>query len=388
MKSIQDIELNHKRVFIRADLNVPFTDKGAIADDTRLQAAANTVNYALERHARVLLASHLGRPKGEKDPKLSLQPVATALSKILNKEVRFVADCVGPEVEHAVENLPPGEVLLLENLRFHPEEKKAELHFAEQLAKLCDVYVNDAFATAHRAHASTVTMAQLVAERVAGLTLKNEMEQLSKALESPQKPLVAIIGGAKVSGKIAAIRHISKLADEVLIGGAMANTFFAAQGHSVGKSLYEPEQADYARELLNSTSNLVLPSDVVIATSLQAPGATKNVSVDAIPQDMMALDIGSESLKQFQKSIEGAGTVVWNGPVGAFEFPPFDTGTVAIAKALATTKAYTVVGGGDSDLAVHRAGVINDIDYISTGGGAFLAVLEGGELPAVKALSS
>lgn len=389
MKYIHQIPLRGKRVFIRADFDVPLNDQGEIVNDTRIQAAIPTIRKALEDDAKVILAAHMGRPKG-KDPKLSLKPVQAALSKILGKDVQFSTDCVGPESEALSSALRPGEILLLENVRYHAEEEKNGEDFAKALARHADVYVNNAFATAHRAHASTFGIVSHVSTAVGGLTLENELGYFAKAFENPARPLVAIFGGAKVSTKIDAIRHVGKKADRIIVGGAMANTFFAARGYSLGKSLFEPEVIDVARqtekELQESGCELLLPVDVVIAETLKSGVPTSCVSVTEIPSDKMALDIGPKSVEIFCSAIQNAKTIIWNGPMGAFETPEFASGTHSLVKALSDSPALTVVGGGDTDLALEQCHAAEKMDYVSTAGGAFLCLLEGAELPAVSAL--
>jgi len=389
MKYIDQVDLKGKTVFIRGDLNVPFDDAGAIADDTRITATIPTVRYALDRGAKVVLASHLGRPKG-KDPKQSLAPVARRLSELLGVRVTMAEDCIGDAVQEQVKALREGNVLLLENLRFYKEEEKNDPAFAEKLSKLAEVYVNDAFATAHRAHASTEGMVKHMKVAVGGFTLKNELEYFKKAFANPERPLVAVFGGAKVSTKIAAIKNVGARANRIIVGGAMANTFFAADGHSVGKSLFEPGELETARETKKQLSEngceLVLPVDVLVASELKAGVQTKVADIREIPPDMMALDIGPKSIELFKSALADAKTIIWNGPMGAFETADFSKGTFAIVDALTHSKGLTVVGGGDTDLALHQCHAIEKMGYVSTAGGAFLCLLEGAELPAVIAL--
>ncbi len=389
MKYIDQIDLSEKRVFIRADLNVPLDAEGRITEDTRIQATIPTVRYALERGAKVILASHLGRPKGV-DPKQSLRPLVEPLQEALGVPVIMAPDCVGAEVESLVLALKPKQVLLLENLRFHKEEEKNDAEFAAKLAKNIEAYVNDAFATAHRAHASTAGMVPLVPVTAGGFTLKTELEFFSRAFANPERPLAAIFGGAKVSTKIEAIQNVGKRANKILIGGAMANTFFAADGLEVGKSLYEPDFLDTARRtktaLAEQGCELVLPVDVVVAPELKSGVTTKVVDVNAIPSDMSALDIGPKSVKLFQRALSDVKTIIWNGPMGAFETPEFASGTFAVVDTLSASKALTVVGGGDTDVALHQRHAFEKMGYVSTAGGAFLCLLEGAPLPAVEAL--
>jgi phosphoglycerate kinase len=382
--SIRDLELAGKRVFIRVDFNVPLAPGGRqITSDKRIRASLPTIRYALERGAGLILASHLGRPKGKPNPEMSLKPVADKLSELLGRTVEMAPDCVGPEVEAM---LPaPGEVLLLENLRFHPEEEKNDPGFSQQLARLCNAYVNDAFGSAHRAHASTVGMVAYVPEAAAGLLMEKEIEYLTRVTRNPERPSVAILGGAKVSDKIEVIQNLMKVIDRMLIGGAMAYTFLRARGEDTGKSLVEEDKIELARQLMaDAGDKLVLPADHAVAPELKE-GAAAQV-VKRIPPDMMGLDIGPETILQYSKAIAGSKTIIWNGPMGVFEIPPFDTGTVAIAKAVAHSGALSVVGGGDSEKAVKVAGVAEKISHISTGGGASLEFLAGIELPGVAIL--
>lgn len=390
LRYMQDFDLTGARVFIRADLNVPLTKSGEIADDTRIKASLETIEYALQHNARVVLASHLGRPKGKVSPEYSLRPVAAALAKLISYPVEFVEDCVGEKVEEKVSALKNGQLLLLENLRFYKEEEANDEAFAKSLSKLCDIYVNDAFATAHRAHASTAGICSYVDKRACGFTPRRELEYFSKALDNPRRPLVAILGGAKITTKIKVINNVSKKADVMLIGGAMANTFFAAQGYEVGKSLVELEQVALAREILesmkSSSCRLVLPVDATVASKFESGVPTKHVPLGGVGADEMIVDIGPKSVELFKQEIASAGTVVWNGPVGAFEIEEFSNGTFSVAKAMADSPALTVVGGGDTDLALHKIHVYDKMSYVSTAGGAFLELLEGCKLPAIEAL--
>jgi phosphoglycerate kinase len=387
MRLIDQLELRGKRVFIRVDFNVPLAN-GAVADATRIEAALPTIRYAREHGGRVVLASHLGRPKGVSKPALSLAPVRAALADRLGAAVQMASDCIGPEVEAAVNGLRDGEVLLLENLRFHAEEERNDEGFARALARLGDVYVNDAFGTAHRAHASTVGMVRFVPERAAGFLLQRECEYLGKVLRAPERPMVAILGGAKVSDKIQVIRSLLERVDALLIGGAMAYTFLRAQGRETGRSLIEPDQIALAGELLKAAGDrrvqMLLPSDHVVAAETRAGSAA--TTVRDIPADKIGLDIGPQTIAQFQSVIAPARTIFWNGPLGMFEVPPFDAGTMAIAAAVADSSAVSVVGGGDSVAAVMRSGRADAITHISTGGGASLEFLEGVALPGLVAL--
>lgn len=384
-KTVRDIDVAGKRVLVRVDFNVPL-EKGRVTDDTRIRAAIPTIRYLMDHGARVILMSHLGRPKGGPSDDLRLEPAARRLSELLGKEVRWVHDCIGPEVEAAVHALKKGEVLLLENLRFHPEEEKNDPAFAAQLAKLGDVYVNDAFGAAHRAHASTAGIAQYL-PAVAGFLMEKELTFLGKALENPERPFITILGGAKISDKIGVIRNLIPRVDRLLIGGGMANTFLKAQGYEMGDSLVEEESLDTARELLQAAGDkLRLPIDVVIADRFDNEAQRRVVKADAVPAGWRVLDIGPETVKAFRAELTNARTVVWNGPMGVFEFPNFAAGTFAIAETLASLPATTIVGGGDSVAAVQRAGVAYQITHISTGGGASLEFLEGRTLPGVAAL--
>jgi len=382
--TIRDLDLSGKRVFIRVDFNVPLAPGGQeIASDKRIRASLPTIRYALEHGGALILASHLGRPKGKPNPEMSLKPVAKRLQELLGLSVAMAPDCVGPQVQAM---LPaPGRVLLLENLRFHPEEEKNDTEFSRQLASLCDVYVNDAFGSAHRAHASTVGMVAHVSQAGAGLLMEQELKYLTMVTRNPQRPCVAILGGAKVSDKIEVIANLMKIVDKLLIGGAMAYTFLKAKGEPAGKSLVEDDKVTLAGELMASAGDkLLLPLDHVVAAELKEGAA--NQLVDRIPDSMMGLDIGPRTIEAYTRVIATAKMIVWNGPMGVFEKPPFDKGTVAIAKAVAESGAISVVGGGDSEKAVKSAGMADKISHISTGGGASLEFLAGIELPGVAVL--
>jgi len=390
IRSIDQLDLSGKRALIRVDFNVPLDKSGAITDDTRIKAVLPTIRLAAEKGAKTILASHLGRPKGKKLPEMSLAPVAPRLSSLLGKEVRFVPDCTGEAVDKAVAAMRPGDVILLENVRFNPGEEKNDEAFGKALASLCDVYVNDAFATAHRGHSSNVAVTRFVKEKAAGLLMKDEIAYFEKALVAPARPLVAVFGGAKISGKIEAINNVLGKVDKILIGGAMANTFFAAQGLEVGKSLYEAEMTETARKVLANAASrkvkLYLPVDVVVADRLDAAAATKHVPVQEIPDGWMAADVGPATSILFKEAIQDARTIVWNGPLGAFEIGAFANGTYSLMRALAESPAITIVGGGDTDTALHKAGLFSRMSYVSTGGGAFLELLEGKRLPGIAAL--
>lgn len=389
IKVIDQLDLQNKRVFIRVDFNVPL-EKGEVADTTRIEAVLPTIRYALKQNAKLILASHLGRPKGEPDPAMSLKPVSEALSKFLDAPVPLAPDCIGPQVQDMVNRMSSAEALLLENLRFHAGEQKNDEDFARALASIADVYVNDAFGTAHRAHASTVGMVQYVKEKAAGFLLKRECDYLGKILEYPARPLLAILGGAKVSDKIQVIQSLLQLVDALLIGGAMAYTFLRSQGQKTGESLVEEDQLDLARNLLVMASDrkvpILLPTDHVVAVKPEEGSLSDTVSGD-IPEGKIGLDIGPETITTFSKEIARAETIFWNGPMGYFEVNPFDAGTMAIAKAMANSGAVTVVGGGDSVAAVKRSGLAERFSHISTGGGATLKFMEGETLPGLAALS-
>jgi phosphoglycerate kinase len=392
IKSIRDIDIRGKRVFFRFDFNVPLDDSATIKDDTRIRRALPTLEYALAQGAKAILSSHLGRPKGERNPKMSLRPVANRLQELLGRPIAFVDDCVGDAVKHAVDALPEGGALLLENLRFHAGETKNDPGFSAELALLADVYVNDAFGTAHRAHASTVGIAELVKEKAAGLLLKEELDSLGKAFSQPQRPVLAIFGGAKVSDKLAVLNNILDRMDIILIGGGMANTFLKAKGTEVGASRVEEDMLATAGDMLASAQakgcSVVLPVDVVVADKMEADAETSVVPADRVAPAVMALDIGPLTAEAFGTEIRKAGTIVWNGPMGVFEIPAFSQGTMEIARFVADAPGFSVVGGGDTIRAVHQAGIEDKISYISTGGGAFMEFMEGKTLPGVAALES
>ncbi len=385
-KTVGDIDVKGKRVFVRVDFNVPVKD-GVVGDDTRIRAALPTILYLLEQGAAVMLASHLGRPKGGPEAKYSLKPVADHLAKLLGKPVHFAEDCVGAAAESAAAALKPGEVLVLENTRFHPEEEKNDEGMSKGLAKLADVYVNDAFGTAHRAHASTAGIAAYL-PAVAGFLLEKEIKYLGQAVDDPKRPFVAILGVAKISDKIGVIKNLLQKADAILIGGGMANTFFKAQGYPMGDSLVEEEALETARQLLAEGKDKIrLPFDVILADKFDAEAESKVIQTGAVPDGWRILDIGPESVAAYGKVIAAAGTVVWNGPMGVFEFPKFAAGTYGVAKAVAESGAVSVIGGGESVAAINQSGLADKITHISTGGGASLEMLEGLELPGVAALA-
>ena len=387
--TIEQLELHEKRVFLRADLNAPL-EGDKVGDDTRLAAVVPTIRHALSHGAAVVLASHLGRPKGRRDPAYSLAPVAERMAALLGQPVPLAPDCVGADVSALAKALAPGQVLLLENLRFHPEEEANDDGFARELAALADCYVNDAFAAAHRAHASIAAITQHLHPAAAGLLMKSELEALGRILEAPKRPLVAILGGAKVSDKVTLVEHLLERVNALAIGGGMAFTFLHALGHGVGRSLLEADRVETARHVLDAARRrgvqVVLPIDAIVAPGLDAP-AGRAVSIREIPADQMGLDIGPRTVERFASVVKSAGTVVWNGPMGVFEKTPFAAGTLGVARAVAEGSAFSVIGGGDTVAAVNQAGVADRIGYISTAGGAFLEFLEGRTLPGVEALT-
>lgn len=387
---IQDLPIKGKRVFIRADFNVPIDDNLVITDDRRIRSTIPTINYAIDEGAKVILASHLGRPKGKIDPRFSLSPVARRLQRLLNKEVIFAPDCIGSQVESMVSKMKDGDVMLLENLRYHIEEEKNDLNFAKALSKLADYFVNDAFGASHRAHASIVGIPKFLPS-AAGFLLKKEIEYLKGSVEDPIRPFVAILGGSKVSGKIGVLGNLVDKVDKVIVGGGMAFTFIKALDYEIGDSLVEPDMIELAKGIMDNLKKkgvkFYLPVDCVIAQEVAAGTETKIVTSQEIPKGWRALDIGPASVKLFSEAIENAKTIIWNGPMGVFEIDAFSRGTTAVANAVADAYAMTIVGGGDTDYAVHKAGVSDAITFISTGGGASLQLLEGKELPGISALT-
>jgi len=389
-KTLRGQNVSGKRVLVRVDFNVPMDEFGNIEDDTRIKASLPTIEYLLDAKAKVILMSHLGRPKGTRDPKLSLQPVAKRLSRYLNREVKMAPDCVGEEVKRMVENLKEGEVLLLENLRFHPGEEGKDPEFAKELASYGDIYVSDAFGTCHRKHASVYLVPQFLKPAVMGFLLEKEISYFERAMINPQRPVVAIIGGAKVSSKLGILKNLLRRVDKLFVGGAMAFTFIRAMGYRTGKSLVEEELLETAKDIMDVAKKLevklYLPVDFVIGTEVSDKTSTKVVPWQEIPDGWMGLDIGPVSVSLLREILSDAQTVVWNGPMGVFELDRFKDGTYQTAKMLAESPALTIAGGGDTDHAIHRAGVYNAIDFVSTGGGAFLELLEGKTLPCIEVL--
>lgn len=387
MRTIRDIDLDNKRVVMRVDFNVPMDDAGGIIDDTKMTAALPTIQHLLQHGARLVLMSHLGRPNGKPNAEFSLKPVAARLGQLLGQEVLMAEDCIGPAVEEQAAQLSPGQVLMLENVRFHPEEEKNDPGFSQQLSRLGDVFVNDAFGSAHRAHASTVGIAGYLPS-YAGFLLESEVNILRQVLDFPQPPRMAILGGAKVKDKLGLINNLLNKLDVLLVAGGIGNSFLAAKGRNVGKSLYEPDMLAECRELLDladkKNKHILIPVDVVITDKIGPDSRSRTVDIDQVPADMMIADIGPKTIKGFSMAISKARTIIWNGPVGVYEYPQFAAGTEAIARAIAASGAVSVIGGGDSAAAIQKLGLEKDITHISTGGGATLEFLEGIELPGVK----
>ncbi len=390
MKYIDEIDIKGKKVLFRFDFNVPLDSNLKITDDTRIRAILPTLNHALDENARIIIASHLGRPKGKPAPQLSLAPVAKRLSRLLGKEVTMAHDCVGPDVMKLVEEMKPGEVVLLENLRFHPEEEKNDDRFSKELADLADIFIDDAFGNAHRSHASNVGITKYVKKCAAGFLIKKELNYLIRAVDKPARPFVAIIGGSKVSGKLEALVNLIEKVDKVIIGGGMAFTFLKALGNEVGKSIVEDDLIDKALQVMETAKKLgvklYLPVDCVIAENISAEAESKIVPVQEMNGHWMGLDIGPATITLFTEALSNAKTIIWNGPMGVFEIDAFGRGTAAMVHSVANSYALTIVGGGDTDVAVHKTGESDKISFISTGGGASLELLEGKVLPAIKAL--
>jgi len=392
LKYIDEVDVKGKIVFIRVDFNVPLDRNRNITDDTRIRAVLPTIHHCLEGQAKVVVASHLGRPKGQRDEQYSMAPVARRLAYRLHKKVKFAPDCIGPEVDKLKKKLKAGDVLLLENLRFHPEEEKNDQEFARELMKGVDIYVDDAFAVAHRAHASVEAVTHFAPVCVAGFLMRDEILYFHKSMEEPARPLVAIIGGAKISGKLTALVNLLKHVDKMIIGGAMANTFLKAMGFDLGKSLVDDSLLKTAKDLMATAISkkikFYLPVDCVVADRLERQAETKITPVQEVPRDWIIVDIGPATVTLFGEALQNAKTIIWNGPMGAFEYDAFGRGTMAMVHKVAESYALTIVGGGDTDVAVHKAGEFQKFSYVSTGGGAFLELLEGKKLPGVAALEN
>jgi phosphoglycerate kinase len=391
MRYIDEVDIKGKTVFIRADFNVPLDQNRNISDDTRIRAVLPTINHCLEARAKVILASHLGRPDGQRKEEFSLAPVARRLAYRLHKEiVKLAPDCIGPEAESLKKEMNPGDVLLLENLRYYPEEEKNDQDFARELMKGVDVYVDDAFAVAHRAHASVEAVTHFAPVCVGGFLMRDEVTYFHRAMEDPARPLVALIGGAKVSSKLTALKNILQHVDKMIIGGAMANTFLKAMGYELGKSLVEESLVEAAKEImaeaLQKNVKFYLPMDCVVADRLDKQAETKIIPVQEVPRDWLIADIGPATVTLFGEALQNAKTILWNGPMGAFEYDAFSRGTMAMVQKVADSYALTIVGGGDTDVALHKSGDFQKISYVSTGGGAFIKLLEGKKLPAIQAL--
>jgi len=390
LKNIKDLQISGKHLLMRVDFNVPLDDKGEITDDTRIKGVLPTLEYALKQNAKVILCSHLGRPKGERQDKFSMAPAAARLAELIGKKVELAQDCIGPEVEAMVAAMQPGQVILLENLRFHAAETKNDPEFSGQLAKLAQVYVNDAFAVSHRAHASVEGVTHHMEECGAGMLLQKEIDYFNRSVSNAEKPLVAILGGAKVSSKLGAIRNMLDRVDKMIIGGAMANTFLKALGHQVGSSLVEEDLLDTALELFGLAKQkgvkLYLPVDCIVAERFAVDAATRVTTIQEVPDQWMIMDIGPASSLVFGQALADAKTIIWNGPMGAFEMEPFAPGSMAMVDNLTNSEALTIVGGGDTNVVIHKAKAADKVSYMSTGGGAFLMLMEGKALPGVAAL--
>jgi len=389
--TLEDVDVTGKRVFVRVDYNVPLDEHGNIVDDVRIRETIPTINYLIDRNAKIILASHLGRPKGERNPKYSLYPVAKRLERLLNKEVKFLPDCIGKDVEEAVNSMKEGDVVLLENLRFHPGEEKNDPEFAKALASLADIYVIDAFGTCHRKHASMYGIKDYIQPVVMGFLLERELKYFEKALVNPQRPVVAFLGGSKVSSKLGVITHLLDRVDKIFIGGAMAFTFLKAQGYNVGSSLVEEDMFDEALSVIEKAKKIdvkfYLPVDFICGQAVSEQTPVIEVPWQEIPKGWLGLDIGHASVVLIKEILKDVQTIIWNGPMGVFEIEKFKYGTFALAHAIAESPALSIAGGGDTDYAIHKAGVVDDISYISTGGGAFLKLLEGKQLPCLEAIT-
>jgi len=392
VRNIKDINIKETRVLIRVDFNVPLDEQGNITDDIRIRGVLPTINHCLDEHAKIIIMSHMGRPKGQRNEKFSMAPAAKRLSRLIGKEVKLAPDCIGSEVHAMVDAMAPGDVIMLENLRFYANEQENDPTFSKQLAELADVYINDAFAVAHRAHASVVGVTEHAKTCGAGFLLQQEIDYFNRAVSDPMRPLVAVVGGAKVSSKLGALRNMLDRVDKMIVGGAMANTFLKALGYEVGASKVEEDLIETAKELMEKAVSkgvkFYLPVDCIVADQFDARAETKTTTVQEVPGKWMILDIGPASTKLFAEALENARTIVWNGPMGAFEMDAYSRGTMAMVQEVARSHALTIVGGGDTDVAVHRAGESSNISYISTGGGAFLMLMEGKSLPGVSALEA
>jgi phosphoglycerate kinase len=392
MRYLNELDIKNKRLLIRVDFNVPVDNNLNITDDNRIRGVLPTIKYALDENAMVILASHMGRPKGKVVPELSLAPVARRLSHLIKKEVQLAPDCVGPEVKEMIQAMNPGDILLLENLRFHPEEEKNDEAFGRELAGFADIYINDAFAVSHRAHASVAVVARFAKECAAGFLMRDELKFFNQSMEKPARPLIAVIGGSKISSKMGVLENLLNHVDKMIIGGAMANTFLKGFNFEIGKSIVEEKLVSVALSLMQKAKDrgvkFYIPIDCVVADAFDPQAEMKITTVQEVPKDWMILDIGPATSLLYSEVLQNGQTIIWNGPMGAFEMDPFSGGTTAMVQAVANSSALTVVGGGDTDMAVHKAGVSSKISYISTGGGAFLELLEGKQLPGVQALNN